>query len=131
MRGARGRVDPERFRDARGCAVEDARGGLGRDVAGAEARPARGQNDLRARSELEQRGGDRVALVGDDPALDLVPVAGQQLGEEIAAPILALAGRDAVRDGEDSRPQDGTSFVFSSRRTSSMTISLSTAFAMS
>jgi hypothetical protein len=72
-----------------------------------------------------------VALVGDDLAYDVVPLRGQQLGERVAAAVLALAGGDAVGDGQDGGFQETISFVFSTSRTSSTTISLSIAFAMS
>jgi hypothetical protein len=75
--------------------------------------------------------GDRGTLVRDDAALDLVALLREQLLEDVAAPVLALPGGDTVRDGQDGGLQETTSFVFSSRRTSSTTISLSIAFAMS
>jgi hypothetical protein len=131
VRRLRDRVGADRLRDSGRLAVEEAGRGLRRDVAGTEPRPARRQDDPSLDGQLSQRCGDRIALVRDDPALDLVPVCCQQLGEDPAARVLALAGRDAVRDGEDRRLQESASFVFSSRRTSSMTISRSTALAMS
>jgi hypothetical protein len=54
----------------------------------------------------------------------------EQLDEELAALVLALTRGDAVRDGDDGRSQIG-SFVFSTRTTSAITISLSIALAMS
>ena len=62
---------------------------------------------------------------------DVVAVLGEETGEEVATSVLALAARDAVRDGEDGRLDQTASFVFSTRRTSLTTISGSIAFAMS
>jgi hypothetical protein len=61
---------------------------------------------------------------------DVVAVSFEQLDEQAAALVVALARGDAVGDGEDGRSQTG-SFVFSTSATSRMTISLSIAFAMS
>ena len=83
------------------------------------------------RRELPDRRRDLVALVGDDPPLDLVAVAAQQLVERVAAAILARPGRDAVRDRQHRGLQTTCSFVFSTRTTSVIRISLSTALAMS
>jgi hypothetical protein len=54
----------------------------------------------------------------------------QKLLEGVAAPVLRLAARHAVGDGENRGLQTG-SFVFSRRRISVTTIPLSIAFAMS
>ena len=62
--------------------------------------------------------------------LEVVPLAGKELDEELAGRVLPLTGGDAVGDGEDGCLQAG-SFVFSTRTTSVTRISLSTAFAMS
>ena len=89
--------------------------------------------------EIANRRFDVLALVGHDPAHHLVTLRREQLLERVAALVLALAGRDAVGNGEHrgftALPAGGsvepTPPVFSSNFTSSMTISLSTAFAMS
>ena len=65
---------------------------------------------------------------GTTLALDLVALAGEQLREHVAAPVLAHALRDPVRHGEDGGLH---SFVFSTSRTASTTMPLSTALAMS
>ena len=72
-----------------------------------------------------------TVLVGDDPAQDLEALAAQQLLERIAAPVLARAGADAVRNGEHGGLQTRRSFVFSTSVTSAIVIALSIAFAMS
>ena len=131
MRRLRDRVRAHRLGDSGRDAVEHVRRRLGRHVARAEPRAAGREHDLRRGRQLTNRLGDRGALVGNDAALHLVAFLGEQLREDVSAPVLALAGRDAVRDGQDRSPQETTSFVFSSRRTSSTTISLSIAFAMS
>jgi hypothetical protein len=69
-------------------------------------------------------------FVRDDAVRDVVAVALEQLDQQAAALVVALACGDAVGDGEDGRPQTG-SFVFATSATSRITISLSIAFAMS
>ena len=102
----------------------------GRDVAGRDAGPAGREDQRRGLRELDDRRRDLARLVGNDPALDVVAVGGEQLGEQVAARVLARAGDDAVGDREHGRLHT-SSFVFSTSVTSAMTISLSIAFAMS
>ena len=66
----------------------------------------------------------------NDAALDVAPLALEQLDERVAAAVLPRSGRHPVGDREDGGLHTGA-FVFSSRRTPSTTISLSTALAMS
>ncbi len=80
--------------------------------------------------ELAQNALDRVGLVGHDPTLRIESVGAQERLQNIAARVIALAGMNAVRNGDDGRPHTG-SFDFSTSVTSPMTIPLSTAFAMS
>jgi hypothetical protein len=124
-------IGPERLCDPGCWAVENLGGRLRSDVARPETRPPRRQHDARNRCQLADGGGDRCALVGDDPALDLVALLAQEIREDLAATVLALAGRDAVGDRQDSCSQSRASFVFSRSLTSSTTISLSIALAMS
>ena len=130
VRRLRDRVGAQRLRDSRRLAVERVARRLRRHVARREAGAAGREDDSRDGGELAERGGDLLSLVGDDAALDVVAVALQELGEQVAAPVLRLAARDAVGDGEDGGPQTG-SFVFSTSVTSPITIALSIAFAMS
>ena len=62
--------------------------------------------------------------------VDLVTLSRQEPGEKLAALVLALTGRDSVRDRQDGGPQTG-SFVFSTSATSLTDIPESIAFAMS
>jgi len=130
VRGLRDRVGPQRLRDPRRLPVEDVAGRLGRDVARGEARAPGREDDAGGRREGAQRVGDPLPLVRDDAPLDLEAVGLQQLRERVAAPVLRLAARDAVRDGEDAGLQTA-SFVFSTSAISPITIALSIAFAMS
>ena len=130
MRRLRDRVGADSLGHPGRRSLEEGRRRLGRDVARPEPGSACREDDARPLDDRVQGGCDLVAVVGDDAALDLVPLGGEELREELAARVLALARRDAVRDGEDGRLQAG-SFVFSSRRTPPTTISPSTAFAMS
>ena len=132
MRRLRDRVRPERLRDARGLPLEHVARGLGRHVprrepgaAGREHEPRR----RRASSRIAR--GDLVALVGNDAPLDLEPSPREQLLEGVAAPVLPRPGHDAVRDRQHRGLQMTRSFVFSTRTTSTIRISLSTALAMS
>jgi hypothetical protein len=130
VRRLRDRVGADCLRDAGRLPVEHLARGLGRDVARREPRAARRQDEPRARDELAQRGDDPVVLVRHHTPLDLVALAAEQLLEQVAARVVRRAARDAVGRREHRSSQTG-SFVFSSRRTSATTISLSTAFAMS
>ena len=150
VRGPGDRVGADRLGDAGRQTVEDGRGRLGRDIARGEARAARGEHDAGAGSgELGNGGGDLVTLVGDDAACHLEAFGREQLDERSAAAVLADAVVDTIRDGEHRRCRGSAvgrcggrvgrraathasgSFVFSSSLTSSMTIPLSTALAMS
>src|SRR5207248_6551032 len=93
-------------------------------------RSPRGQDDAGLGGQLGDRVRDLFMLVGNDAPLDLVALACEELGEQIAAPVVAHAVRDAVRDCEHGGLHAG-SFVFSTRWTSSIRIALSTALAMS
>ena len=110
--------------------VEHRPGRLGRDVARREPCAACCQHNGASVGEVGDRLGDLVALVGDDPALDREPVRLEQLGERVAAQVLARAVVHAVRDRQHGRVHTA-SFVFSTSVTSEMTIVLSIAFAMS
>ena len=124
-------IGPERLCDPGCWAVEKLGGRFRSDVARPETRSPRRQHDARDGCQFADGGGDRFALVGDDPALDLVALLAQELREDRAASVLALAGGDTVGDREDSCSQSRASFVFSRSLTSSTTISLSIALAMS
>ena len=80
--------------------------------------------------ELLDRGSDRPRVVGNDPALDVEALVGEQGGQRLTARVLARALVDAVRDRQDGGVQRG-SFVFETSVTSVIVIALSTAFAMS
>jgi hypothetical protein len=103
---------------------------LGRDVPGRETGPAGGEDEARSTRELCERRRDRLAIVRDDAPLDLEPLGPQELVEQLAAAVFAAPLGDAVRDREDGGSQTA-SFVFSSKRTSPMTMAESTALAMS
>ena len=111
-------------------AVEHRPGRLGCDVAGREPRAACCQHKGAAGGELGDRGRDLVRLVGDDAALHREALALEQLGERVAAAILARPVVDAVRDRQHGGVHTG-SFVFSTSVTSVIVIALSIAFAMS
>src|SRR5262249_54281969 len=130
VRGLGDRVGTERFRNAGRSAVEHLHRRLGRDIARAESRSPGGQHQARVVREGNDGVGDRVPLVGDDLPLDLEALARAELAENIAAPVLARSLGNSVGDGQDGNPHTG-SFVFSTSRTSSTTISLSIALAMS
>ena len=86
---------------------------LGRDVPGREARATRREDDRRSGSgELPHGHGDQARVVGDDPPLDLEALHPQKIFESVARRILAHAGADTVRDGENGCVHAG-SFVFS------------------
>ena len=81
--------------------------------------------------QLLDRAGDRLRVVGHDAADDVEPVLAQQPLERVAARVLALTRVHAVGHREHRGPHASGSFVFSTSRTSSISMSLSTAFAMS
>jgi hypothetical protein len=122
---------PQRLSDAGSFPVEHVTGRLRRHVPRSEAGSSRCQDESGIRGERSDRGGDRLALVGNDPALDLVALGPQELVERVSAAVLARTCHDAVRHRQHSRLQLTRSFVFSTSRTSAIRISLSTAFAMS
>ena len=111
-------------------AVDHRAGRFWCDVARGNAGAAGGEHDRSGLGQLRDRGGDLLGLVRHDSPLDLVAVAREQLGKDVAARILARAGNDAVRDGQHGCFHTAA-FVFSTRVTSAITISLSIAFAMS
>jgi hypothetical protein len=131
MRRLRERVGADRLRDARRHALEHVAGRFGRHVAGGEAGAARGQDDRRLFGQLGDRLGDGVAVVGNDPALDLVALGREQPCEHIAALVLTRSLGNAVRDRQHGRPHSTGSFVFSTSRTSESSIEESIALAMS
>ena len=106
-------------------------GGLGSHIPRRETGPAGREHEPCRARQLPDRGRDLVALVGHDAPLDLVALPPEQLVERIAAAILPGSGRDPVRHRQHRRLQTIRSFVFSTRTTSAIRISLSTAFAMS
>ena len=130
MRRPGDRVGADRLGDAGRGAVEHRHRRFRGDVTRPEARSARRQDEPGSARQLGDRVGDRVALVRYHPPLDLVALAGQQLLEHVAAPVLARPLRDPVGHRQDGGPQT-CSFVFSSSRTPSTVIPLSIAFAMS
>jgi hypothetical protein len=124
-------VGAQRLGDARSFAVEHVAGRLRGHVSWSEARSAGREDKSRARGQLAERVRDLLALVGNDPSLDLVVLAPQQLDQDVAAPVLSRPGHDAVRHRQHGGLQVTGSFVFSTSTTSTMRICLSTAFAMS
>ena len=78
---------------------------------------AAGREHERARPRrARDRRGDLVALVGHDPPLDLVAVAAEQLGEEVAAAILARRRATTPSETVSTAAFRPRSFVFSTRR---------------
>src|SRR3954447_14138916 len=130
VRRLRDRVGAQCLGDPRRDAVDDVECGFGCDVARPEPGAAGGQHERRPVGQLGYGLRNQVALVWNDAALDLVAVLRDQALELVSAAVLALARRDAVRDGQHGGPHTG-SLVFSRRRTPSTTISLSIALAMS
>jgi hypothetical protein len=127
VRRLRDRVRAQRFRDTGGFALDDVARRLGRDVARRDPRASRRQDELRLGGERPERSRDLLALVRDRAPYDVEPVRLEQLLEQVAAPVVARSGDRRVGNRQDGRPQ----FVFSSSRTSPITISLSIALAMS
>ncbi len=128
MRGLRDRVGADRLGDSGRVSLEHVARGLGRDVPRGDSGSSGREHDDRLLGQLDDRIGDRVPLVGDDAPLDLVALSREQLGEQVAALVLARPLGGTVRDGDDGRSH---SFTFSSKRTSPISIPESTAFAMS
>jgi len=120
----------QRFRDSGSLPLEHRLRRLRRHVTRREAGPAGGQHNACAPCDFEQRGGDLVAVVRNNPVLNLEALAGQELDEQAAALVVAATLSDAVRHGHDCSLQAG-SFDFSKSTTSEIIISLSIAFAMS
>src|SRR5262249_47281845 len=124
-------VGADRLRDPGSDPVEDRCGRLRGHVAWRDTRAAGRQHEPCTRlRELLDRARDLGALVRDAPPLDCMPPAAQELVERVAAPVFARAAMDTVRDGQHGRLHSG-SLVFSTSRTPSIVISLSTALAMS
>ena len=105
-------------------------GGLGSDVARRESGAAGGEHERRAGGQFQDRGGDRLRLVGHDPPLHVEPIGVQQLCEGVAAAILTGAVVHAVGDGQHRCSHAG-SFTFETSVMPVIDIPLSTAFAMS
>jgi WD40 repeat protein len=86
-------------------AVDDAGRRLRGHVAGRKAGAARGEHELGRCRELAQRLLDGAGVVGNSsPIRDIEAGAGEALGQEVAAQVLARPGRDAVGHREDRRP---------------------------
>ena len=128
MRRLGDRVGPDRLRDARGRAVEHGRVASGVTSRGAKPVPPVVSTTWARAGELPQRPAIAPRSSGTIRRSTSYPASGKQRRQHLAARILAHAGGDAVRDGEDGRPHSATSLVFSSSLTSSTTISLSMAF---
>ncbi len=101
VRCPRDRVGANRLRDPGRDALERAHRRLGRDVPRPESGAAGGQDEPGLVGELGDRVGDRVLVVGNGAADDLETLGLEQLLEQIAAPVLAPARGDPVRDGEN------------------------------
>ena len=128
MRRLRARVGPQCLGDPGRRALEHLGRRLRRDVARAKARAAGRQHERYLLGELGDRVGDRVPVVGHDPPLELVALSGEQVGEQVAALVLARPLGDAVRHRDDRGLH---SFTFSSSRISPISIAGSTPLAMS
>jgi hypothetical protein len=113
VRRAGDRVGSDRLGDPRRRPVEHRRRRLWCDVAGRDTGAAGREHEARAAvCQLLERPRDLLALVRHDAALDLVALAGEQLVEQVAAPVLARALVDAVGHGQHGDPHTG-SLVFS------------------
>src|SRR5439155_6327220 len=123
-------VGAQRLGDTGRRPLDHGLGRLGREVAWRHPGPAGREHEPRAARKLPDRGGDPGPVVGDNPVRDIETLRFEQRHEQLAALVLTLAGRHAVRDGEHTGSQTG-SFVFSTSATSVTLIPLSTAFAMS
>ena len=126
----RDRVGAQGLRDAGDASLDDVAGRLGRHIARGDAGTAGRENNAAGGGELADRGRDVVPLVGHDATLDGEALAREELREQIAAPVLPRAVKDAVGDRQNRAVQIG-SFVFSTSRTLRTTMPLSIAFAMS
>jgi hypothetical protein len=127
VRCLRGRVRAQGLGDPRRLALQHGARGLRGHVARAETGAAGGEDDRCPAGELFDRCCDLLGLVRDHPPLDVVPVAAQQLVEQVAARVFDDAARHTVGDREDGGFH---SLTFSSSSTAKL-IPLSTAFAMS
>src|SRR5215210_1995319 len=123
-------VGANRLRDTGRLAIEHRPRRLRGHVPRRDTRTAGREHERSLGGELRDGGRDLPRLVGHDATCDLVTVAAQELGEQVAAPVFPRAGYDAVRNGQHRGSQTG-SFVFSTSATSAIVISLSIAFAMS
>src|SRR6266568_9577943 len=123
-------VCAESLGDPRNVPIDDRLGRLRREITRRDARAAGRQDHARIRGQCPQRRCDLRPLIGNDAMLDLVLLALEQLHEESTAFVVALPGRNAVRDREDGGLHTG-SFVFSTSVTSVTAMPLSIAFAMS
>ena len=124
------RVSPNCLRNARSRTVEHACSRLGGDVPRTQTGATGREDERHLIREVLDGLRDRLPVVRHEPPDDLEALGLEQLLQEITAEILPRALRDSVRDGEDAGRQT-SSFVFSTRRTSSITIALSIALAMS
>lgn len=123
-------VGANRLREPGYLTLDHGRCRLGRDIPRCHTGPARGDHELGLVGELLDRSGDLAPVVGHDAPRHLVAVALEQLLEQRAALVGALATGNAVRDRQDGGSQT-SSFVFSMRRTSVRVMESSTALAMS
>jgi hypothetical protein len=96
VRRLRDRVGAKSLRNPRSNPFQNVTCRFGRHVTGSEPGASGREDDVGASGELADRRRDDSPLVRDDASLHLPAVGGEQLLEEVAAPILALAGRDAV-----------------------------------
>jgi hypothetical protein len=130
VRRLRDRICANRLGDPRRRPFQHLDRRLRRHVAGAKTGAAGREDENGVLRELHDRVGDPLAVVGDGASLDLVAVFGEQLDQDVAAAVFAFAGGDTIGNGQNGGLQAG-SFVFSSKRMSLISISLSIAFAMS
>ncbi len=131
VRCPRDRVRSDRLGETGRLAVDDGARGFRSHVARSEPRSSRCHYEQRSCvRQLHDGRGNQVCVIRHDAAHDVELVVAEKLLQRVAARIVAYPCMNTVGDSENSRPHAG-SFVFSTRRTSSMTIALSTAFAMS
>ena len=130
VRRLRDRVGADRLGDPRRRTIEHLHRRLRGDVARTEARSARGEHDLGVVRQGNDRVGDRVALVRHDPPLDLEPLDGRSSSRR--SPLVSSrVPSETPSETVSTAALTPCSFVFSTSRTPSTTISLSIAFAMS
>ena len=125
------RIGADRLCHPGGIAIEDACRRLGGDVPRSEAGAAGGENNVGSLRQFPDRAGDGRGIVGNDPPLHVESLRPEQLGEKVAAAVVARAFVHPVGDCEDGGSHETASLVFETSVTSVTTIPLSTAFAMS